>query len=141
MHTDGKSWHFHGLLEGLPKEHLEEFKEGQKIPIKILLELKKGNQIYNWKAYQKAFGFVTISEIRNGIAVSKYITKYVSKSLDNTSIDFRKHLYYCSQGLKRAELIYEGQLTKDLDYDYKNDYVKIKTVKSLNEAMQYFVDE
>lgn len=143
LHSDGRSWHFHGLLEGLPKEHLEEFREEKekKLPIKILIELRKGKHIYNWPAYQKAFGYITISEIRDGIAVSKYITKYLTKGMNETGVGIRKHLYYSSQGLKRAELIYEGQLTKDLEEDYSNEYVKIKIVHSLEEATQYFVDE
>ncbi|MCI9655965.1 MAG: hypothetical protein HFF45_08095 [Lawsonibacter sp.] len=142
LHADGKSWHFHGLLEGVPREELEEFREekGKKLPIQILIEIKKGNQIYNWPAYQKAFGYITLSEIRNGIAVSKYICKYLTKGLNETGVGLQKHLYYCSQGLKRAELIYEGHLTKELDEDYSNEYVKIKTVQSFDEAIAYFVD-
>lgn len=142
LHSDKRSFHFHGLLEGLPKEHLEEFREekGKKLPIKILIELKKGNQIYNWPAYQKAFGYITISEIRNGIAVSKYITKYLTKGLNEAGVGLRKHLYYCSQGLRRATKIYEGYLTKELDADYCNEYVKVKTVQSFDEAIAYFVD-
>ena len=49
-------------------------------------------------------------------------------------------MYYCSQGLNRSELIYTGQLTKELEEDYSNDYVKIKTVQSFDEAIGYFVD-
>lgn len=142
LHADGRSWHFHGLLEGIPREELEEFKEekGKRLPIQILIESRKGNQIYNWPAYQKAFGYITLSEIRNGIAVSKYICKYLTKGLNETGVGLQKHLYYCSQGLKRAELIYEGYLTKELDEDYSNEYVKIKTVQSFDEAIAYFVD-
>lgn len=142
LHLDGKSWHFHGLLEGLPREELEEFREekGKKLPIQILIAIKRGNRIYNWPAYQKAFGYITLSEIRNGIAVSKYICKYLTKSLNETGVGLQKHLYYCSQGLRRAELIYEGRLTKELDEDYSNEYVKIKTVQSFDEAISYFVD-
>lgn len=43
--------------------------------------------------------------------------------------------------MKRAELIYEGQLTKELDEDFSNDYVKTKTLQSFDEAIAYFVDE
>lgn len=138
-HQDG-SWHIHGLMMGLPLGHLQKFTEQEKLPIKILLELKKGHKIYTWGAYEKAFGYITISEIRHIESVSKYITKYITKDLAKTRIGLNDHLYYCSQGLKRAELIYAGQLTKELDEDFSNEYVKIKTLQSFDEAISYFVD-
>ena len=137
-HQDG-SWHMHGLMMGLPKEHLREFTEQEKLPIKILIELKRRHKIYTWEAYKKTFGYITISEIRHLASVSKYITKYITKDLAKTRIGLNDHLYYCSQGLKRSELIYTGQLTKELDEDFSNEYVKVKTVQSFDEGIAYFV--
>lgn len=131
----------HGLIMGLPQTHLKAFHDKETIPIQILIELKRGNQIYNWPAYQKTFGYITISEIRNGEAVSKYITKYITKELAETRIGLNDHLYYCSQGLKRAEKLYEGKLKRELSEDFSNDYVKIKTVRTFDEAIRYFIDE
>ena len=130
----------HGLMMGLPIEHLREFTEQEKLPIRILIEVKKGHKVYTWADYEKAFGYITVSRIRHLESVSRYITKYVTKDLAKTRIGLNEHLYYCSQGLKRSELIYTGQLTKELEEDYSNDYVKIKTVQSFDEAIGYFVD-
>lgn len=138
-HQDG-SWHMHGLIMGLPEKHLHEFTEEEKLPIKILIEIKRGNKVYNWEAYSKKFGFMTITKIRHLEGVSKYITKYITKDLAKTRIELNDHLYYCSQGLKRSELLYTGQLTKEIEEDYSNEYVKIKTVKSFDEAIKYFLD-
>lgn len=140
QHADGESWHMHGLMMGLPEEFLHEFTEQEKLPIKILIEIKRGHKVYNWPAYQKTFGYISISKTRHIESVSKYITKYITKDLVKTRIGLNDHLYYCSQGLKRSELLYTGQLTKELEEDYSNDYVKIKTVQSFDEAIQYFVD-
>lgn len=140
QHADGQSWHMHGLLMGLPEEQLQEFTEQERLPIKILIEIKRGHKVYTWEAYRKAFGYITISKTRHAESVAKYITKYITKSIEQTTIGPNDHLYYCSKGLKRAELIHEGQLTKELDEDYSNEYVKIKTVKSFDEAIQYFED-
>ena len=140
QHADGKSWHMHGLMMGLPEKHLHEFTEQEKLPIKILIEIKRGHKVYNWEAYQKAFGYISISKTRHLESVSKYITKYITKDISQTRIKRNDHLYYCSQGLKRSELIYTGQLTKEIEEDYSNEYVKIKTVKDFDEAIQYFVD-
>ena len=129
-------------MMGLPLSHLEAFREEEKLPIQILIELKRGNQIYHWPAYEKAFGYITISKIRNGEAVSKYITKYITKDLKDTttSISLNEHLYYSSHGLERAKKLYQGPLNRELDEDYSNDYVKIKTVRTLEEALTYFTD-
>lgn len=139
-HKDG-SWHMHGLMMGLPTEHLHEFTEREKLPIKILIPVKHGHKLYSWPAYAKAFGYISISKIKNIESVSKYITKYITKDIISTRISLNDHLYYCSQGLKRAEILCQGQLVKDIDEDYSNDYVKIKTVKDIAEARAYFIAE
>ena len=84
-HQDG-SWHMHGLMMGLPIEDLHEFTEQEKIPIKILIEIKRGHKVYNWPAYQKTFGYISISKTRHIESVSKYITKYITKELGKTRI-------------------------------------------------------
>lgn len=137
-HQDG-SWHMHGLIMGLAITELQEFTTQEKLPIKMIIELVKGNQLYNWPAYEKAFGYISISKIRDVENVSKYITKYITKDLIKTKIGLNDHLYYCSQGLKRAEIIYRGPLTQELDEDYSNEYVKVKIVRSIEEATRYFI--
>ena len=139
-HRDG-SWHMHGLMMGLPTEHLHEFTEEEKLPLKMLIEIAKGHRLYSWPAYEKAFGYISISKIKNIESVSKYITKYITKDIYSTRISLNEHLYYSSQGLKRAEILLQGRLAKDIDEDYSNDYVKIKTVKDIAEAKAYFIAE
>ncbi len=140
QHTDGQSWHMHGLMMGLQTTELQEFTQQEKLPIKMIIELAQGNTLYNWPAYAKTFGFVSISKIRDIESVSKYITKYITKNLARTKIELNDHLYYCSQGLKRAEIIYRGPLTQELNEDYSNEYVKVKIVRMLDEATRYFTD-
>lgn len=141
QHSDGQSWHMHGLIIGLPIEHLHEFTLQEKLPIKMIIELAKGNKLYNWPAYEKTFGYISISKIRDIENASKYITKYITKDLAKSKIGLNDHLYYCSQGLKRAEIIYRGPLTQELDEDYSNEYVKVKIVRSMEEATRYFIDD
>lgn len=139
-HKDG-SWHMHGLLMGLPVEHLKEFTLEEKLPIKMVIELLRGKKLYNWEAYAKAFGYISVSEIKDIEHVSKYITKYITKDLAKTRIEVNAHFYYGSKGLKRAETLYQGKLTRDLEEDFANEYVKIKTVRNLEEAEKYFCTE
>lgn len=138
VHSDKKSYHMHGLIMGLPEDHLHEFREEEKLPLKILMEIVRGHRIYSWPAYEKAFGYITVSKIKSMESVSKYITKYITKELYNTQIALNNHLYYCSKGLRRAEIIREGPLTREIEEDYSNEYVKVKTLRSLEEAEAYF---
>lgn len=130
----------HGLIMGLPIEHLHEFTMQEKLPIKMIIELAKGNKLYDWPAYEKTFGYISISKIRDIENASKYITKYITKDLAKSKIGLNDHLYYCSQGLKRAKIIYRGPLTQEIDEDYSNEYVKVKIVRSIEEATRYFTD-
>lgn len=138
-HKDG-SWHMHGLLMGLPIEHLKAFTAYEKLPMKMLKAIIQGHTLYNWPAYAKAFGYVSISKIISIESVSKYITKYITKDLIKTRISLNNHLYYASQGLNRAQTLYIGKLAQDLDEDFSNDYVKIKTLRTFDDAIKYFID-
>lgn len=141
LHRDGINYHIHGLIMGLPAEQLHEFTQEEKLPIKILIEIAHGHKIYSWPTYERTFGYISLSKIINAESVSKYITKYITKDLLSTRIGLNDHLYYCSKGLKRAEIICQGKLIKDIEEDYSNDYVKLKTVRDLAEAQAYFIAE
>ena len=112
-HKDG-AWHMHGLFMGIPEEHLSVNKNGY----------------LDWQAYSKRFGYISIDKIKNKEAVSKYITKYVTKSFDNVGgvTEKESKLYYCSRGLKRAKIKKIGTLSvyqlEKIPFDYENDYVK-----------------
>lgn len=109
-HKD-RAWHMHGLLMGLPRAHLKENENGY----------------LDWFAYRDRFGYISIDEIRNKEATSRYITKYITKNLENCVKEVGAHMYYCSRGLKRAVEIKKGVLKlKDASWDYENDWVKMK---------------
>ena len=84
----------------------------------------------DWQAYSKRFGYISLDKIRNKEAVSKYITKYVSKSFDKVGgvTEKESKLYYCSRGLKRAKIKKIGTLSgyqlEKIPFSYENDYVK-----------------
>lgn len=114
MHKDG-AWHLHGFIMGLPSEHLTKNEHGY----------------LDWLAYKKKFGYCSIDKIRNHDAVSKYVTKYISKNLSDCVKELNANMYYCSQGLNRAKEIKRGTLfTNNIPWDFKNDWVKIKWLTS-----------
>lgn len=101
LHADG-AWHMHGLMFGLPR--LVSFRElrarhGWKIPDKLV-----DGDFLCWMDFHEKFGFCSFGAVRDPVAVSHYIAKYVTKSLDDSGVDVGKHLYYCSRGLDRSVL-------------------------------------
>lgn len=101
QHKDG-SWHMHGLFSCVG-DFLVSFQklrsQGEKIPDKLV----KGGY-YNWPDYQKKFGYCSFGPVKNRVAVGFYVTKYITKSLQESCIGVGFHLYYASQGLNRATL-------------------------------------
>lgn len=128
-HKNG-AWHMHGLLMGLTDSDLREFKLTEKLPKRIKDQIKTGVKIYDWTRYRKAFGYFTCTEIENGVACSKYITKYISKDLQSGVREAGGHLYFASQGLKGKEIVV--RLSNDVcpvtEWDFENQYIKVAEI-------------
>ena len=139
-HQDG-AWHLHGLVSGIPEADLRQFQLDEHLPTHIRKELAKGHQVFQWTAYDKKFGYCTLSPIRSTDAVSKYITKYVTKELGSSVKELNAHLYYRSQGLKQKELIYSAPDVVLPDPDYTGTYSKIKNATAPEQLMHYFTPE
>lgn len=101
LHEDG-AWHMHGLLYNVPD--LLSFgylrsKLGWSVPDKLV-----DGEFSCWMGFHEKFGFCSLGAIRNPVGAAFYVSKYVSKSLDDSGVDVGKHLYYCSRGLDRSVL-------------------------------------
>ena len=140
LHRDNNNWHFHGLIKGLPEEHLTAFTLHDNIPKRMEKLIRDGRELYNWTAYSDTFGFVSVEKIRNHDAAARYITKYITKNIGN-KIDLNDNVYYCSQGLSRATEVFRGDLRQDFEPDYMNKYVSIKVLSNEAEAFSYFADD
>ena len=139
LHKDGKSWHLHGTLMGLPMEHLRQFQITDKLPTAMLRQIAHGVDLYNWPAYAEKFGYVSLSRIRNHEATARYISKYLTKSFRRGAIEVNKRMFYASKGLKRAEILIEAEVIKDFKPDFENDYVRVKNFDNSDDAMALFV--
>ncbi len=139
-HQDG-AWHLHGLLSGVPEADLRQFGLDEHLPYLIRKELSRGHQVFQWTAYDRKFGFCTLSPIRSTEAVSKYITKYVTKELGSSVKELNAHLYYRSKGLQQKELVYSAAECALPDPDYEGDYCRIKNAASPEELLHYFALE
>lgn len=124
-------WHMHGLLKGLTEKDLRPFELSENIPKRLKDLIRSGTPVYDWTRYRRAFGYFACTEIANGEAVSRYITKYISKDLQSGVIESGQHLFFASQGLKSREVI--TSLNSDpcpiTEWDYENDYIKCKEIR------------
>lgn len=135
-HSDGISWHIHGFLRGLPKEHLKQFVVGDVMGKGLAEKVKKGDVVYNWLPYAKKFGFCDLEPIRNAEAVSKYMTKYINKNLASSVKDLNAHLYYHSRGLNKAEIIKKGVMALPITPTYENEYCSVAWLDYSQELLQ-----
>ena len=129
LHKDGKSWHMHGFIEGLPAGELRLFNLKEKIPKSLKEKLKKGDLVYDWTSYRNKFGFNDLELVKNQEACSKYITKYLSKDISKDIQTLGAHLYYNSKGLKRALEMKRGTIVSAMIPDYENEYVRVQVFK------------
>lgn len=110
-HHQNGAWHMHGLLSGLDDNDLSINEYGY----------------LDWIKYRDRFGFFSCSRIKSHEACSRYITKYVSKSMFETTLKSGEHLFFASKGLKRKEVVSIDDFPLESeDWDFENDYVKIK---------------
>lgn len=135
-HSDGISWHIHGFLYGLPKEHLQQFVVGDVMGKGLAEKVKKGDVVYNWLPYAKKFGFCSLEPIRNPEAVSKYMTKYINKNLASSVKELNAHLYYHSRGLNKAETIKKGVMALPITPTYENEYCSVAWLDYSEELLQ-----
>lgn len=121
-------WHMHGFLKGLTPDDLRLFTLDEKLPQRLRKQLKEGAKIYDWTRYRRSFGYFTCTEIENGTAAAKYITKYVTKDVAETARESGAHLFFASQGLKgRKKLEWRSFDKCPVDnWDFENDFVKVK---------------
>ena len=128
-HKNG-AWHMHGLLSGLTDNDLRAFELAEKLPKRIKDQIKAGAKVYDWTRYRRAFGYFTCTEIKSGVACSKYITKYISKDFQSSVRDAGEHLFFASQGLKGRETVVK--LSNDVcpvtEWDFENQYIKVAEI-------------
>lgn len=138
-HKNG-GWHMHGFLKGLTPSDLRLFTLSEKLPERLRKQLREGKQIYDWTRYRRNFGYFTCTEIENGIAAAKYITKYITKDVANATRAQGAHLFFASQGLKsRDTLTWRSVEACPFDtWDFENDYVKVLELRRDPETGEIF---
>ena len=111
LHKDG-AIHFHGVTGGLNALIVD---AGVK---------HKGAKVYNCLEWEH--GFTTLTKIRSREKTASYVTKYVTKEMQNSIVEKGKKKYWCSRGLRKPDITFTDlNLTPDLKPDYENDICAI----------------
>ena len=141
LHKDGKSWHMHGLLRGLPVEHLTQFQIGMTMGAGLADKVQRGDEVYNWEPYMRKFGFCDLERVKDSEAVSKYCCKYITKSLQHSVKESGAHMYYHSRGLRRSEVVAVGSFGGVLPApEYSNDFCSVSWLPYTEENLQMLLD-
>lgn len=137
LHSDGRSWHLHGFLSGIPVDQLHAFRYGvDKMSTALAVKVLNGDPVYNWTAYAQKFGFCDLEPIRCPEAVSKYVQKYICKDLARSVSEVGAHMYYRSRGLQEAQTIKKGVSSSQLAPTYESDYASITWLPYSEELLQ-----
>lgn len=147
LHKDGKSWHLHGFLRGLPASQVKPLKG--RLPKRLRDMINSGRKLYTWTGYAEKFGFCDLEPVQNIEAASKYVLKYITKDMTRTVRELNAHMYYASQGLNRAMIECAGEMVRGLEYNpfrhderyYENEYVVVKEYHSHEAALRHFFEE
>lgn len=111
LHKDG-AIHFHGVTGGLNADIRD---SGVK---------HKGEKVYNCSEWEH--GFTTLTKIRDKEKTASYVTKYVTKEMQNSIVGKGKKKYWLSRGLRKPDITFTDlNLTPDLKPDYENDICAI----------------
>lgn len=149
QHKDG-AWHLHGLVSGLPLEHLSEYRLADywpytevKLPNYIRERVAKGEKLYNWSPYSHRFGYSLFEPLRDKGKASSYITKYIGKGFIGNEQFKNTRLLIPSLGLKRAEKIKKGFTSIDdvkpsFDCDFATTFKFKKSEYSIDDVLKYF---
>lgn len=113
QHKDG-AWHAHGLLRGVADASLQRNEHGY----------------LDMPYYAKRFGYISLSPIKNAVAVSHYITKYITKDFSSAARKKDEHLFYSSRGLAGKEPCLHGYIPDDFACDYENEHCGVTWIKA-----------
>ena len=126
FHADGENIHLHGLFDSSIEPYLSMFDTTQPLPTYILDALEEGEDVRNFADYQKRFGYVSVSRVKDEKAIAHYVSKYILKSIKDSECRVAHRRYYCSIGLNRP--VFDIPTHEDL-CALVPDYYSAKIVK------------
>lgn len=126
FHADCENIHLHGLFDSSVEPYLSMFDTSTVLPHYILDALESGEDVRNFPDYQRRFGYVSVSRVKNVDAISRYVSKYILKSIRDSECRVAHRRFYCSTGLNRP--VFDTPSTEDL-CSLNPSYYSAKIVK------------
>lgn len=129
LHEDGESIHFHGLCKGIVDFEVPATIFKRSIPRDIkspMIEVPNTKGYTRWKSYK--YGFFDCSPINSKLAISNYISAYVTKDLCSKFPKNSKILLK-SNDLRKPTQLYSFDAI--YDKDFKNTSIDFKDLYSL----------
>ena len=114
QHKDG-AWHVHGFITGIAEKDM----------------YLNANGYLTWKQYENKFGYISMKKLEKDIdRLASYCTKYMTKDTSKNVQELGAHLYYASQGLKTAKVLFRGHadVHAKWDWEHREGFCKIKTI-------------
>ena len=94
--------HFHGLTSDI-SSMLEPFDLSKPLPRSLINYISSGHDCFNFPAYAKLFGYVSVAPIRDFDKCINYVSKYIAKEFLDGSKRFFKKRFVCSTGLNMPQ--------------------------------------
>lgn len=117
-HLKDYAWHMHGLILGIPWVELHKFNPAIH-PIKLVT---KGYRYH--EGILNKFGYNSFGKIKNKDATTKYLMKYITKTMAESNLGLGSHLYYASKELQKPELLANWYICNYVTrIDYENEYM------------------
>ena len=125
QHKDS-AWHVHGFIKGIKPSDLYTNKHGY----------------LTWTQYEQNFGYISMEKVKDIDKASSYILKYMTKDTDKNVSDMHRHLYYASQGLSKASVLYKGhaRFKGEWDWEHPDGFCKIKQFDSRENNIQDYME-
>lgn len=130
LHKDG-AYHFHGLFRNTSGISFED--SNRTVP-------KTGDSIYNMPQF--TYGFNTATCVKDTQKASTYITKYLTKELNQSLPDSAKR-YWCTRGIDRTKITKIYMTPPEIEYlkqCIKKDTVSAKTVSVDNGDVKFTIE-
>ena len=126
LHEDKKKYHVHGLLANIPDECF------------VYLRSLKGRDVYHLYNYRLGFDYHTKVDDNNKVV--RYITKYITKALMETTKNKRRYIYSLNCDKPEEINIYVTNMRK-LFETIQDNIIYSKTVEYQDSAVLYFETE
>lgn len=123
LHEDGKKYHVHGLMADIPDECF------------VYLRHLKGRDVYHLYNYRLGWDYHT--KVDDNDKVVRYITKYITKALFDSTKGKRRYIYSLNCNKPEEINIMINDFEK-LVNRIRNNITYTKTVEYMDSAVLYF---